>query len=506
MIFCENCGQQLSEGTKFCDSCGSAINGNATPTCANCNKPLEANQKFCDGCGTAIGGGSAPAHKPAQPAPEPVAINSTTIMAKNFRCSNCGNSLEIPKNARGQVKCPYCKTECVLDGLIKNAEIAAKGNIVGGIPLSATSAQLHRQLVSFLSESPNVTLDVFEKGEVIREERYCIPAYQFNSSGTMKYSYQTGNPVQKQRREKRFDEWYIVTYTEIDWTRANDTADLDAELFVSGNKAVALQIENLYMFLDPGQCEDIEYLSFPNDVVTYEFDIPENKAYSDYVKPHMEEQLARRVRKNIESIKYYKDMAITGSSIRKDDLKRVFLGLYRVVFKYGGEEFSIWVTGDGSRSYWNEGFPEDMTYKNTLSNQKNILDEKKKNLSEKKKTYKSMPTSNKSICIFFLVISIIAAFVFVTHSAYEFMVISLIVSIICIISLPSTSRKGKEREEKRSKFLQEEIKPLESELSNFEEQYKIVEQQSDIAVQQFKSQKKALRGIYEKVSGDESAF
>ena len=47
---------------------------------------------------------------------------------QDFKCNGCGAPLPIPKNSKGHVKCPSCKTECVIEGLVKNAEIAAKEN------------------------------------------------------------------------------------------------------------------------------------------------------------------------------------------------------------------------------------------------------------------------------------------------------------------------------------------------------------------------------------------
>ncbi|MCL2436130.1 MAG: zinc ribbon domain-containing protein [Lentimicrobiaceae bacterium] len=450
--------------------------------CENCGNQLDVGQKFCDGCGTAAGVVSQP--QPYAPPPsKSVPVYTTSIVAKQFRCGSCGETLDIPKNSRGVVKCPYCKNESVLDGIIKNAEIAAKENIIGGVPLMATPTRLHRQLVAFLSESPTVPLDIFEKVEVIREERYCVPSYQFNCSGTMNYSYQAGHPVEKQKREKRWGEWYIVTYTEIEWHRANDTAELDAEIFVSGNKTVALQVETLYTCFDPGQCEDIEYLTFPCDVATFDFDLPENKAFSDHVKPYMEDQLERRVRENIEDIDYYKDVNITGSKVRKEDLKRVFLGLYRIVFMYCGKEYSMWATGDGQEVLCDD-LPIDQQREQSYYEKQNAA-----SVSDKK-TSLGWP-------IFWLVICGFCAFlgwgyVFEEGDA-SVLLLALPLTVGFIYSWVTISRRIKA--EKFNEILAKDREDFES-----------FDAQRSSVVQQFKAQKRALRGIYENVSGDAYAF
>ena len=105
--------------------------------------------------------------------------NSETVTVQGLICSNCESPLKIPKNSKGHVKCPHCKTDQIIQGLVKNAEIAAKENINSGLPLNSTPATLHRILVLSLCNYTALPLDVFEKAEVIREERYCVPAYVF---------------------------------------------------------------------------------------------------------------------------------------------------------------------------------------------------------------------------------------------------------------------------------------------------------------------------------------
>ena len=146
--------------------------------CSKCGQSMGDDVRFCPGCGAGVGGEQPAASKTV-----------STVMAKNFRCNGCGESLKIPQNARGVMKCPSCKTECLLDGIIKNAEMAAKENINSGIPLTATAAILHGQIISILSKSSQIPLDVFEKAEVIREERYCVPAYCFEYNGEAPFSY-----------------------------------------------------------------------------------------------------------------------------------------------------------------------------------------------------------------------------------------------------------------------------------------------------------------------------
>ncbi len=67
-MFCRNCGNQIPEGTKFCNNCGMAQEISQSETqdaqivqqeeqpkiCKNCGIVLKDGVKFCSECGTAI--------------------------------------------------------------------------------------------------------------------------------------------------------------------------------------------------------------------------------------------------------------------------------------------------------------------------------------------------------------------------------------------------------------------------------------------------------------------
>ena len=98
---------------------------------------------------------------------------------KSFHCNNCGAPLVIPKGSKGKVVCPSCRTECVIEGLVKNAEIQAKENINSGMPLVADVGALHERIVKTLTNSPCMPLDLLERVEIVKEEHLCVPAYLF---------------------------------------------------------------------------------------------------------------------------------------------------------------------------------------------------------------------------------------------------------------------------------------------------------------------------------------
>ena len=54
-MFCNNCGNQIKEGEKFCVKCGnSVVTKEENLTCEKCGKPIEARAKFCNYCGASL--------------------------------------------------------------------------------------------------------------------------------------------------------------------------------------------------------------------------------------------------------------------------------------------------------------------------------------------------------------------------------------------------------------------------------------------------------------------
>ena len=259
----------------------------------------------------------------------------------------------------------------------------------------------------------------------------------------------------------------VETQNYMEWTQMSSSTAASATLFASGNREVATQIRKLHMFLDPNNLEDYEYLEFPSDVVTHNFNLPQAAAFNEYLKPHMEELLEKKAKDSLKG-RDFRDLTMGGSNIQKDEVVRVFLGLYRVVFRYDGHEYSVWMTGDGSKAL-SDGVPVD-------TRRKNIIDEKRQQIS-------SIPYGGNGPGMLWIILSAIAGLFT--------MGITWIVMILLIVWKVIASNKRKELDGQRTQ--------AQRELSAFEAQ-------ASDAGKKFKSQRKALRGIYQDVTGDASAF
>lgn len=269
-----------------------------------------------------------------------------TMQVRDFHCNNCGAPLSIPKNSKGKVVCPSCKTECIIEGLVKNSEIQAKENINSGIPLVADSLILHSHVVNILTNSPCMPLDVLEKATVLREEHLCVPAYLYYCNASASFTYEAGNQREHKTAIDLGDRTRVEKETYTEWTQMSSMASTSDTLIASGNREYSSQIQKLYMNYDSNRLIDVEELDFPFDVETCSYNLPQSAAFNEYVKPHMEKILAAKAEESLNG-KNYKNLVMGGSNIQKDEIIRIFLGLYHIVYEYNGKQYSVFVTGDG---------------------------------------------------------------------------------------------------------------------------------------------------------------
>lgn len=429
--------------------------------CLSCGGKLQEGAAFCAGCGAKAGGGVAVAAASA--------VSPAAVIAKTFKCDGCGAPLKIPDNAKGKVTCPSCKNECVIDGLVKNAEMAAKENINSGISLTATPAKLHRQLVKLLSESVTAPLDVFEKSEVIREERYCVPSYCFYCSGTASFTYEIAKWTTHKTAIDLGDSTRVEKEQIKDYTPMSGSSSVTATRFSSGNRELAAQIKNLYLVYDSNELVDYEYLQFPSDVITSDSNLPQTASFNEHIKPNIEWLLKIDAENSLNG-KDYRSLQLGGCKVDKDETLRVFLGLYRVVYKYGNQEFSIWFSGNGEK-FWCDQLPVDQ--------------QRKMAVAEKQQQLASVP-ENKSKT---LPMILIAAGVLLAFCTYG---ITLIATAIGIYLLVINAKKKKEIEALHAQA-QQELNALRAQMTT--------------AYNNFKARKQPLKGIYEAtLVGDASAF
>ena len=406
--------------------------------------------------------------------------NTRNVMAKTFSCGGCGASLEIPKNTSGKVKCHKCGNDCMLEKIIKNAELLAKENIEGGIPLNTSPAALHRLIIKILSKSPYTPLDVFEKIVVLGEEHRCSPVYCFDCEGSATFSYEVGHERhQTYSVNKRDGGSTVKTKTHIEWNTVTDETAVTETLFVPGEKNMAPLINELYSAHSKQlshQLVDIEELEFPQDVETYPFNVTPTTAFNDFVKPKVDAMLKTNAETAFKSNQHARNLSMRGSRISKE-MKRVILGFYRVVLNYQGQEFVVWVTGDGGRYYY-EGLPFDSHRKQTHEAKKSAL--------------ASVPSNKTGLAMAGIVAGVVWSVISFYNAAYLWGGIFTAITVMCGVLLPFAMKKGKKMDAQRAN--------AKGDLEQFESQW-------PSTVNRFVSNKTALRGIYENtLTGNDEAF
>lgn len=302
----------------------------------------------------------------------------SNISMQTFKCKNCGSPLEIPRNSKGKVVCPACHTEAIFEGLVKNAEIQAKENINSGIPLTAEVPTLHQCVLDAMTSSAVVPLDILEASEIVREEHLCVPAFLFACNATANFNYEAGNVREHKTQVNTGNSIRTEREKYIEWTQMSSAVSMTGSYIVSGNREMKNLITKLFSTYTVNDLIDVEELDFPYDVVAYNFNLPQSTAFNDAVRPVVEKALSNKAEQSL-SGKTYRQLTMGGSNIQKDEILRVFLGVYHVVYIYNGKEYSLYLSSDGKKFIYDKA-PEDPARRSKWDE----LVQKRKELQEKR--------------------------------------------------------------------------------------------------------------------------
>lgn len=272
-----------------------------------------------------------------------------------FKCSSCGGSMQSSGHSNGKVVCPWCNTECVIDGLIKNAEILAKENINSGVSIDLEKKVLNSKVIDALTSTGSTfPLDILESGTVVMKKHICVPAYLFYCNGMASYTYEVA--VERERTsggEVKGNKVKYTTETYTEWLPMGGTATTSGSVIVSGNRNYTEIINRIYAGYNANNLVDIESLVLPTDVETLSFNLPQPAAFSEYVNPRMEAMLVASAENTLHG-KKYRNFTLGGCNIQKSEVLRLSLGIYQIAFQYNGKIYTLFMAGDGSAYYWDE--------------------------------------------------------------------------------------------------------------------------------------------------------
>ncbi len=272
----------------------------------------------------------------------------------DYKCNNCGAPLVVPRNAR-TVTCPFCYTECRIEGNISNNEILNKENIAGGLVHSLEDSSIQRAIINIVSQSECAPLDLLDNMQVTSIKRLAIPAFWFdNVDGTGTYTYERGIDREVQEVRGSGENMHTVTKIVTDWTPQSFAVNASYDFVVSGNKEFEPILNALYISTENPDLTDVEDMQFGPDVQMLPFNQPDGAAFNKHVKPYMQELLTKRAYQQLPSDGKYRNVSAGGISVRKDASKRIMVGLYQIIYIYAGQTYTIYLSHDGARNCYDK--------------------------------------------------------------------------------------------------------------------------------------------------------
>ena len=266
---------------------------------------------------------------------------------KVLKCNCCGFTLEASSASQNRIKCPKCGAVNVIEATSKSAVSPENSSIVGGVPVTAGGAAIHRSIVSWILQKHEIIpTDVVQELRLTGVERFCVPCYLFECNATIRYSCEVGNQRERVRRIGD-DNDYTERYTE--YTHQNDAYEFSGCVLVSENAQFAKPIQTLYEYLTFSDVVDLESLKYPSDVKQQPSDVSYSSAQAE-AKNVIGTRSQEQIKKILEQITH-KDLQIRndfhveyGSAPR-----RILIPLIHVTFAYKDKTGDFWLTGDASR-------------------------------------------------------------------------------------------------------------------------------------------------------------
>jgi hypothetical protein len=355
----------------------------------------------------------------------------------------------------------------------------AAGSFSGGLGLTATGSRIHQRLVQVLVDTPNLPLDIFQQINVLREEHYFVPAYVFFCTGTASYTYEYSVDVKRTWTEDRAGSgnttWQTTkTETDAQWHTTSANANVSRAVYAPMNGQFGGQISRLFNdgAID-GKLVPASQLSTPADAVYPSADLSEQQAYAKYAVSSVNELLRNQINEAVVG-RRTRSLQMGGASIQKDSaVDTVLLGLYRIVLEYKGREYHVWLGGDGQSGYA-ENLPRDVV--------------REKLIADKKQEQEALPKAKTGLLTLGMIVGIVIVFSGLMNGTTVLSIVGVAVAVACLV--PRIMKKKEYRE--RYNAAQREIDALTNELGGVKDQ--------------FKASRRALRGIYNGLSGDSSAF
>ncbi len=276
---------------------------------------------------------------------------------EQLNCPNCGGKMTLLRGG-AKARCEICDTEAVMNnGRSHNTAITDKENIAGVMELTATGADLHNLLVLSLIRTPFMPLNLLSSLQVLSVDHFLVSGFLFECEYSINYTYEVGNERTVVTHSSYGGNISSEKESVVDWTVMNDRLESSDHIIVSGAKELENCINAIWARGDIGSLTEIESAGEqPAGTIEIGYNLSPNAVFENQVKPTFTESARAKVRRQLNSTRY-RNLNTASPAIRKT-LTRILLSAVKVNYFYNGQDYQLWVSGDGQR-YYTEAIPVD---------------------------------------------------------------------------------------------------------------------------------------------------
>lgn len=279
-------------------------------------------------------------------------------VVKNYSCQNCGAVIGNITSASGQ--CEYCGTSFVVESIRNCSDFVRNEDIKCGIPLSAEPEKLYKYVRDFLTSSSAPPSDVLENAKITSCQNMCLPAYYYHYNGTASFTCQVAKTVESVSDGR--------TVRNTEWQPFGNNIYADVEGIASGNPQYDAVIDEMYGEYNPDIIIDAESLEIPENIETVKFSRPASEVLNRYVRKDIDDTLRKNAENQLDSMSGYRNLVVSSARPQKDSEYKLIAGLYCINLEYKGNDYSLYVSGDGKKVIYNNSAPKDNEKDTVLNN------------------------------------------------------------------------------------------------------------------------------------------
>ena len=384
------------------------------------------------------------------------------IKTGHLKCSSCGAPLDLPEGSlvKSRIKCSFCGVE----NFIYNEDISS-----GGMNFELSDAGVHRHLIGILSSGDFPPHDIFNEVVISKVNKLVIPAYWYENCtaiGTMLYEQGVDKKVITYDADTGFDK-----ETKTEWKPMSRAFSTTRDFILSGSEQYSGFINKMFQSAKRNVLKKADELTFPDDCIEINCDLTEGTIFAGTLRELAEKAIDETGRNALEKDNKQIYSKIEDITVQKGEVKKVSIAVYEIIYDYKGKEFNVYLSGDGENHSFDE-LPEDPAINARIE--------------EKVKEMEEIENSKKRLAmVYAIVILVIVGILLAAAVIGIFFLIAA--GILAILYIP----KEKERRAK-IKAVNDLVDELKSGFSKKRAE--------------FNTNKVAMKGVLNHVSGDPEAF